>query len=69
MQDAEHVVVDEVCVPGVDGTLDVSILCSTFLEVIVMDFFLALLLDPGIDGELNDSLLKGWFACTISDGD
>ena len=47
MQDAKHgMVVEEVCVLGVGGTLEASIPYSTFLEVIVIDFLLDLLLDP-----------------------
>ena len=56
MQDEKHVVVEEVCVPGVAGTLDVSAPCSTFLEVIVIVFNLDFLLDPGVVGESIDSL-------------
>lgn len=56
MQDAKHVLVDEVCVLEVVGTLDASTSCSTFLEVIVMHVFLDLLLDPRVDGESIDSL-------------
>ena len=57
MQDVKHVVVEEVCVPGVAGTLDVSgVPYSPILEEIDIDFFLDLLLDPGVDGESIDSL-------------
>ena len=57
MQDLKHVVVEEVCVPGVVGTLDVSgAPYSTILEEIDIVFFLDLLLDPGVVGESIDSL-------------
>jgi hypothetical protein len=57
MQDAKQVVVEEVYILGVAGTLDVSgTLCSTILEEIDIDFFLDLLLNPGVDGESIDSL-------------
>ena len=57
MQDSKHVMVEEVCVPGVAGTLDVSgAPCSTILEEIDIVFFLDLLLDPGVVGEPIDSL-------------
>ena len=57
MQDLKHVMVEEVCVPGVAGTLDVSSApCSTILEEIDIVVFLDLLLDPGVVGESIDSL-------------
>ena len=57
MQDSKHVVVEEVCVPGVVGTLDVSgALYSTILKEIDIVFFLDLLLDPGVVGESINSL-------------
>ena len=57
MQDAKHVVVEEVCVPGVAGALDVSgTPYSTILEEIDIAFFLDLLLDPGVVGESIDSI-------------
>ena len=57
MQDAKHVMVEEVCVPGVVGTLDVSgTPCSTILEDIYIDFSLDLLLNLGVNGQLIDSL-------------
>ena len=57
MQDSKHVVVEEVCVPGVVGTLDVSSApCSTILEEIDIVFFLDHLLDLGVVGESIDSL-------------
>jgi hypothetical protein len=48
--------VEEICDPGVVGTLDVSAPYSTFLEVIVIDFLLDLFHDLGVDGESIDSL-------------
>ena len=57
MQDAKHVLVEDVCVPGVAETLDVSgAPCSTILEEIDIVFFLDILLDPGVVGESIDSL-------------
>jgi hypothetical protein len=56
MQDPKHGVVEEVWVPGVASTLEVSSLCSKFLEVIINDFLLDLLLDPRVVGESIDSL-------------
>ena len=57
MQDLKHVIVEEVCVPGVAGTLDVSSApYSTILEEISIVFFLYILLDPGVVGESIDSL-------------
>ena len=57
MSDLKHVMVEEVCVPGVAGTLDVSHApCSAILEEIDIVFFLNLLLDPGVVGESIDSL-------------
>ena len=52
MQDLKHVVVEEVCVSGVAGTLDVSgAPCSTILEEIDIKFFLDILLDLRVVGE------------------
>ena len=57
MQDSKYAVVEEVCVSGVTGTLDVSgAPCSTILKEIDIVFFLDLLLDPGVVGESIDSL-------------
>ena len=57
MQDEKHGMVEEVYVPGVVGTLDVSgAPCSMFLEKIDIDFLLDLLLDLGVDGESINSL-------------
>ena len=57
MHDLKHVMVEEFCVPGVAGTLDVSgTPCSTILEEIDIVFFLDLLLDPVVVGESIDSL-------------
>ena len=57
MQYSKHVMVEELCVLGVAGTLDVSgAPCSTILEEIDIVFFLDLLLDPGVVGESIDSL-------------
>ena len=57
MQDSKHVVVEEFCVLGVAGTLDVSgAPYSTILEEIDIVFFLDLLLDLGVVGESIDSL-------------
>ena len=57
MQDVKHVLVKEVCVPGVARTLDVfGTPCSTILEEIDIDFFLDLLLNPKVYGESIDSL-------------
>ena len=66
MQDTKNVVVDEVCVPKVVRALDVSTPYSTFLEVIVMDYFLYLLFNLGVDGESINSLWQGWFASIVS---
>ena len=53
MQDAKHVMVEEVCVPGVARTLDVSgAPYYTILEEIDIDFFL----DPRVVGESINSL-------------
>jgi hypothetical protein len=59
MQVPKHGVVDEVWVPGVASTLEVSALYSIFLEVIVYDFLLDFLLDPRVVGESIDSLSQG----------
>ena len=57
MQDLKHVMVEEVCVPGVAGTLDVyGTPYSTILEEIDIVFFLDLFLDPGVVGESINSL-------------
>ena len=51
--------VEEICDPGVDGTLDLSTPCSKFLEVIEIEFILDIFHDPGIDGEPIDSIWEG----------
>ena len=57
MQDSKQVMVEEVCVPRVDGTLNVfGTPYSTILEEIDIVFFLDLLLDLGVVGESIDSL-------------
>ena len=47
---------EEICDLGVVGTLDISTPCSTFLEVIEIEFLLDIFHDPRIDGESIDSL-------------
>ena len=56
MQDSKHVMVEEFCVRGVAGTLDVS--GSPYSPILEIDivFFLDLLLDPRFVGESIDSL-------------
>jgi hypothetical protein len=49
MQDAKHGIVEEVCVPRVARTLEVSSPYSTFLEFTVIDFLLDLLFNPMSD--------------------
>jgi hypothetical protein len=56
MQDPKHGIVEEVWVPGVASTLEVSTLCSKLLEVIIYNFLLDILLDPRVVGESIDSL-------------
>jgi hypothetical protein len=56
MQDVKHGVGEEVCVPIVARTLEVSAPYSTFLDFIVIDLLLDLLLDLGLVGESIDSL-------------
>ena len=57
---------EEICVLGVAKELDVFVPYSTFLEVIVIDFFLYILLDRGVDGESMDSLWEGCFGWIVS---
>jgi hypothetical protein len=65
MQVPKHGVVEEVWVPGVASTLEVSTLYSIFLEVIIIDFLLDFLLDSRVVWESIDSLSQGLFACNV----
>ena len=50
MQDAKYAIVEEVCVPRVNGTMEVSATGYTFLEFIIIYFLLDLLLDTKVVG-------------------